>query len=184
MRHHIAAGLVPTRKKHKFRELDVTETSTADADASPAQFIDSIIADAIGVESEGDDDDDDLPQSILPPISGPPQPPAQQPCQRRQVPLKELFDYPAEGDKKALACFEFYWKAGVRNLEAELAAYDTSCEQETVMNQDVEMTIFGVSEEDEIGPAVKNNRDTSIPQQPLTPSVKKFDLMAVIDLTH
>ncbi|KAF8882195.1 hypothetical protein CPB84DRAFT_1750991 [Gymnopilus junonius] len=123
MRHHIAAGLVPTQKKHKFRELDMTETSTADADAT-------------------------------------------------------------EGDKKALACFEFYWKAGVQNLEAELAAYDTSCEQETVMNQDVEMTIFGVSEEDETGPAVKNNWDTSIPRQPLTPSVKKFDLTAVIDWTH
>ncbi|KAF8876987.1 hypothetical protein CPB84DRAFT_1765119 [Gymnopilus junonius] len=84
-----------------------------------------------------------LAQHVLRPatsITCPPQPTQQQPRRRRQIPLKELFDYPANGDTVATTRFEFYWKAGIQNLEAELAAYDTSNEEEMmVTDQDVEM---------------------------------------------
>ncbi|KAF8873849.1 hypothetical protein CPB84DRAFT_1753139 [Gymnopilus junonius] len=116
MRCHIAAGLIPMRKKCKFGELDATEIpSTPGMETSPAQFIDSVITEVTGIQSDDDNEDDDLPET-------------------------DLFDYPADGDKDAVARFEFYWKAGIRNLEAELAAYNAGNEEEMmVTEQDVDM---------------------------------------------
>jgi len=132
MRRHISAGLVATRKKRKFGELDATETLSTAVDASPAQFIESVVTEATGIQS--DDEEDNLPETVMQPITCP-----VQPTRRRQIPLKDLFAYPADGDQVAVAHFEFYWKAGIRNLEAELAVYDANEEVTSTEQDDVAM---------------------------------------------
>ncbi|PPQ96951.1 hypothetical protein CVT26_005970 [Gymnopilus dilepis] len=50
----------------------------------------------------------------------------------------ELFSYPANGNEEEIGRFEFYWKAGIRNLDAELAAYDAEDGEDAATDEDVD----------------------------------------------
>jgi hypothetical protein len=137
-RRHVKEGRVPTRKKRQFSTLDqptsVTTPVSVDPEANPIDYVQSLIN-----EAEQDDDDDNLPnveellESIqlsfpvcapAPTPSTSTNPPRRQ--ARRKIPLSDLFLYPSTTEEELEGGLAFYWKGGVKNLEAELARYDAT----------------------------------------------------------
>ena len=63
---------------------------------------------------------------MVPSPTLPTNPPHQQ--VRRKIPLSDLFLYPSTAEGELHSGIVFYWKGGIKNLDAELASYDTEVE--------------------------------------------------------
>lgn len=135
-RAHAQAGLLRPRQKQKFGEESPSSSSSdandhpfarpptitpnehSDTDSDPTNFnemVNGLIADSRSADNESDFDFD-LPILEASSVCRNPRPAI------AAITLEKLFIFPSDPSEPAL--FEFYWKGGVQNLEAELQAYD------------------------------------------------------------
>ena len=140
-RRQIEEGRVPTRKKRQFSTVDQPDCVTApvsiDPGVSPIDFVQSLINEANDDDNTnlptGEDGLDSADPSVPPAVPSPTlptNPPRQQ--GRRKIPLSDLFLYPSTTEEELDSGVAFYWKGGIKNLNAELASYDAEVEGQEV----------------------------------------------------
>ena len=137
----IEEGRVSICKKQQFSTVDqpncVTTPVSIDPGVSLIDFVQPLINKA------NDDDNTNLPTGkdgldsahpsvplAVPFPTLPTNPPHQQGC--RKIPLSDLFLYPSTAEGELDSGIVFYWKGGIKNLDAELASYDVEVEGQEV----------------------------------------------------